>query len=137
MSSLPSPSRLAGLLAACLLALGSLLGTAPALAEPPPGVVNINQASAEQLMLLPRVGAERARRIIEHRQKTPFKTPLELGRVKGIGLKTLRLLKPYIRIDGPTTLAGEVTPEDAESAATRDGDAPQPAGQNRTALPGR
>lgn len=113
-----SMSRLAALLAACvLLCVG--LGSAHAEA-PVSGVVNINQASSEQLMLLPRVGEEKAKRIIEYRQKTPFKTALELGRVKGFGLKTLRLLKPFIRIDGPTTLAAEITPKDAESAASRE-----------------
>src|SRR5262245_18895118 len=96
-------SRVAAVLAAFILA-AFMLKAGAALAEPPPGVVNINQASTDQLMLLPRVGEEKARRIIDFRQKSPFKTPLELGRVKGFGLKTLRLLKPFIRIDGPTTL---------------------------------
>lgn len=113
-----SLSRIAALVAACLLLC---VGVGSAHAEgPSSGVVNINQASTEQLMLLPRVGEEKARRIIEYRQKQPFKTALELGRVKGFGLKTLRLLKPFIRIDGPTTLSAEVTPQDAESAASRD-----------------
>jgi len=110
-------SRVAALVAACLLVCVALPA---AHAEPPSGVININQASAEQLMLLPRVGEEKAKRIIEYRQKSPFKTALELGRVKGIGLKTLRLLKPFIRVDGPTTLAAEIKPEDAETAAERE-----------------
>ncbi len=103
-----------------LFALFAFMAT-PSRAETgsPPGVVNINQASAEQLMLLPRVGEEKARRIIEHRQKSPFKTVNELGRVKGFGLKTLRMLKPFIRVDGPTTLAAELRPEDAELEASR------------------
>lgn len=125
MSIAPSfVSRLAGLAAACLLSLfvvGGLVPALPAHAEPPPGVVNINQASAEQLMLLPRIGESKAKRIIEYRQKTPFKTVLELGRVKGFGMKSLRLLKPFIRIDGPTTLAAEITPEEAEAAAGKTG----------------
>ncbi len=113
-----SMSRIAALLAACLLLF---VGLGSAHAESPvSGVVNINQASSEQLMLLPRVGEEKAKRIIEYRQKSPFKTALELGRVKGFGLKTLRLLKPFIRIDGPTTLSAEVTPQDAENAASRE-----------------
>jgi len=118
-------SRFAGVLAAFILAL-FVLQTGAALAEPPQGVVNINQASADQLMLLPRVGEAKAQRIIEFRQKTPFKTALELGRVKGFGLKSLRLLKPFIRIDGPTTLAVEVTAEAAEQAAGRDSSATAP-----------
>ena len=116
-------SRVAALLAACVLMVVGV----PAHAAPPDGVVNINQASAEQLMLLPRVGEEKARRIIEYRTKSPFKTALELGRVKGIGLKSLRLLKPFIRIEGPTTLAAEVSPEDAEQAAGKDTTSKAPA----------
>lgn len=130
-----SLSRLAAFVAACLLAIGAIVPALPAHAEPPPGVVNINQASVEQLMLLPRVGESKARRIIEYRQKTPFKTVLELGRVKGFGMKSLRLLKPFIRIDGPTTLAAEISPEDAEAAAGKTGpgaDAPE-----RNTPPGR
>ncbi len=115
-----SASRIAALLVACLVAITGL-GAAHATEGPPPGVVNINTADAEQLMLLPRVGESKAKRIIDYRQKTPFKTVLELGRVKGFGLKTLRLLKPFIRIDGPTTLASEISPELAETAASREG----------------
>lgn len=118
-------SRVATLLAACVLMVVGL--PAHAGSPPPDGVVNINQASAEQLMLLPRVGEEKARRIIEYRTKTPFKTVLELGRVKGIGLKSLRLLKPFIRTEGPTTLAAEVSPEDAEQAAGKDTTSKAPA----------
>ena len=99
-------------------------GLTAAHAEAPPGVVNINQASVEQLMLLPRVGEAKAKRIVEYRTKQPFKTVLELGRVKGFGMKSLRLLKPFIRIDGPTTLAAEISAEDAENTANREGSPP-------------
>ncbi len=72
------------------------------------GVVNINTATIEQLRLLPRVGEEKAQRIIAHREKTPFKTVNEFARVHGIGLKTLRALKPWLTIQGPTTLKSKV-----------------------------
>lgn len=101
--------------------------SARAEAPAPQGVVNINTASAEELMLLPRVGEGKAKRIVETRAKAPFKTVNDLARVKGIGLKTLRLLKPYIRIDGPTTLTSEVRPDDAEGAAGAPMAAPTPA----------
>jgi competence protein ComEA len=68
------------------------------------GVVNINTASAEQLRLLPRIGEEKAARILAHRAKTPFKTVHELARVRGVGLRTLRALKPWLTVAGPTTL---------------------------------
>ncbi|MCC6624215.1 MAG: helix-hairpin-helix domain-containing protein [Deltaproteobacteria bacterium] len=93
-----------------LLPLAILTGrSAHAEAPPPPqGVVNINSARAEELMLLPRIGEGKAQRIIEFRAKTPFKTVNELARVKGIGLRTLRLLKPWLTTEGPTTLTSEV-----------------------------
>lgn len=50
------------------------------------GVVNINTASAEQLALLPGVGAKAAQRIIEYReQHGRFAKPTDLMQVKGIG----------------------------------------------------
>ena len=48
--------KLAAFAAALLLMTGLQLGGAVVRAEPPAGVVNINQASPEQLMLLPRIG---------------------------------------------------------------------------------
>ncbi|MFO0744714.1 MAG: ComEA family DNA-binding protein [Myxococcota bacterium] len=124
-----------------MLAVLSIVALVPAFASsaraetpPPQGVVNINTASPDELMLLPRIGEGKAHRIVEFRQKTPFKTVNELARVKGIGLKTLRLLKPYIRVDGPTTLASEVR------AVAGDNDealsAPEPKSSPKGATPG-
>lgn len=73
------------------------------------GVVNINTASVEQLRLLPRIGEEKAKRIIAHREKTPFRTVHELARVRGIGLRSLRALKPWLAVSGPTTLTRKAT----------------------------
>lgn len=62
-------------------------------------VVNVNEASVEELMQLPQVGAVMARRILEYRQTHgPFKTIDELMQVKGIGQKKLAAMKPFIRI---------------------------------------
>jgi len=71
----------------------------------PPGVININTASAEQLRLLPGIGPSRAARIVSFRSLKPFRRVLELARVKGIGRKTIRRLKAYLRVEGPTTLS--------------------------------
>jgi competence protein ComEA len=72
------------------------------------GVVNLNSATVDELQRLPRIGEEKALRIIAHRDKTPFKHVHELARVRGIGLKTLRKLKPYLTTSGPTTLQEKV-----------------------------
>ncbi len=68
------------------------------------GVVNVNEATAEQLELLPGVGPSRARTIIEHRKAHPFKRIEDLTRIKGIGKKTFARLKPLVSLSGPTTL---------------------------------
>ncbi len=74
----------------------------------PEGVVNLNDASEEQLMLLPGIGPAKARAILEHRQAHPFRRTDELVRVKGIGRKTFGHLRPFLTIVGPTTLSKDV-----------------------------
>ncbi|HNN96044.1 MAG TPA: helix-hairpin-helix domain-containing protein [Pseudomonadota bacterium] len=68
------------------------------------GVVNINDASSEQLQLLPGVGPSRAEAIVTFRKSHPFKRVDELTRIKGIGRKSLLRLRPLLTISGPTTL---------------------------------
>ncbi len=88
----------------CLVSL-TLLLTPRALAEADlTGQININEAPAKQLALLPGIGATKAKRIVTYRSKRRFKKTVELARVRGIGLKTVRKLKPFLRIQGPSTL---------------------------------
>ncbi len=68
------------------------------------GVVNLNTASEAQLRLLPGIGPAKAKRILEQRAKRPFATSDQLMRVKGIGRKTWRRLKPNLAVAGQTTL---------------------------------
>jgi competence protein ComEA len=70
----------------------------------PSGVVNINNATAEQLERLPGVGPSRAEAIVELRRTHPFKKVDELSKVKGIGRKTLAKMRGYLTVLGPTTL---------------------------------
>jgi competence protein ComEA len=87
------------------------------------GVVNLNTATAQQLDLLPGVGEKAAKRIIEHRSKTPFAKPDDLMRVKGFGKKKLEKLRPYVSVSGPTTLkekkGGAKGADEGESAQGR------------------
>ncbi len=84
------------------------LGNAEAASRKPAkqvsGVINLNQATAAQLDLLPGVGAKAAARIIEFRKKTPFTRPEEIVQVKGFGKKKYDRLKPHLAVAGPTTL---------------------------------
>jgi competence protein ComEA len=84
------------------------------------GVVNLNQATAAELDVLPGVGEKAALRIIAWREKRPFRRVEELVRVKGFGRKTFLKLKPLLAVVGPTTLK-------AERVAGRGEPAPPPA----------
>lgn len=68
------------------------------------GKININTASSSQWQLLPGVGPAIAGRILAYREKRPFRDPLHLLRVKGIGRKTFAKMRPYLSVKGETTL---------------------------------
>ncbi len=72
------------------------------------GVVNLNDASEDELARLPGIGPGKARAIAEHRHAHPFRRIDELTKVKGIGRKTFGRLRPYITTVGPTTLEHDV-----------------------------
>jgi competence protein ComEA len=83
-----------------------LPGFAAAAAE---GKVNVNQAGAEELALLPRIGPSTAGRIVEFREENgPFRALEDLMLVRGIGEKTFELLEPYVALEGETTLTEKV-----------------------------
>ncbi len=65
-------------------------------AQPP---VNLNTATAAQLLKLPGIGPRTAERIIEYRQKNGgFKKVEELMNIRGIGEKSFLKLKPQITV---------------------------------------
>ena len=97
--------KVVGLVAVLALALGA--GQALAASKKTKvelsGVVNLNTATAAQLDLLPGIGEKAAKRIIEHRAKTPFVKVEDLRKVKGFGAKKLEKLR---RADASATTIG-------------------------------
>ena len=97
-------------IASMIIATLILVQTATAVAadgasDPAAGMmVNINQATQAELEALPNIGPSKAQAIVEHRAKRPFKKVEDLMRVKGIGRKTFNKLRPYLSVDGPTTI---------------------------------
>jgi len=79
-------------------------------AEPTAGklVVNINSATAQELMYLPGIGAAKADAIIKYRTSHPFKKVEDLTQVKGIGRKIFKKLEPHLTISGETTAKGRI-----------------------------
>lgn len=86
--------------------------------EAPKGCVNINTASAEELMTLPKVGKVMAKHIIDMRSAKPFKKIEELNDVPRIGEKTLEQMRPYIcPMDGSAApVAAPIAPAAAVKA---------------------
>ena len=63
------------------------------------GKININTATVDQLELLPGIGTKTAQAIIEYRkQQGLFKTVSDLTKVRGIGEKTLEVLRKHILV---------------------------------------
>jgi competence ComEA-like helix-hairpin-helix protein len=61
--------------------------------------INVNEATAADLQKLPGVGPAMASHIIETRARQPFQTIDDLRHVKGIGVKTLENLRPYVTVE--------------------------------------
>ena len=69
------------------------------------GKLNINTATKQQLMLLPGIGSQKAESIIEYRKVHGNFTAVEdLLKVKGIGKGCLEKIRPYVILEGETTL---------------------------------
>ena len=115
----PRTSRRVVLAQALVLALLFGIASVPVVAAAQTsGVVNSNTATSEQLQQLPRVGPTVAQRIVEHRESNGRFTMVEdLLLVQGIGDRTFDLLKPYVVLEGKTTLSEKIPARAASQGA--------------------
>ena len=106
---------LARSLRATALLLGLALAAAPTLgqeagAEGPglSGVVNVNTAAPEELARLPGIGEVKASAIVDARRaRGGFESVDELLEVDGIGEVSLERLRPFVAVEGESTLRAE------------------------------
>ncbi len=88
-----------------LLAAALLLSAAPVLAAKKPLApgdrIDLNRASATELMRLPGIGEKRAQAIVAARTRQPFRKPEDVLVVKGIGPAWLAKVRQSIQV-GPT-----------------------------------
>ena len=95
-----------GLLAASALAQRAPLNSDPGNA---PGVVNVNEATRENLLLLYRTSRKMADQIVEERSKAPFTDSKDLAaRVKGCSPTWFSVNSPHLAFAGETTLKHRV-----------------------------
>jgi competence ComEA-like helix-hairpin-helix protein len=98
------------LISSVLCALVAMTGGRARAGKAVDGVVNLNTAPANVLALLPGVGTSKAAAIVGYRSRRPFRTVDELVRIKGIGRKMVRRLRPHLAVAGPTTAAASTAP---------------------------
>lgn len=68
------------------------------------GVVNVNTATKEELMMLPGVGEKTATAIVDYRKANgQFKSIDEMRKIKGISKKKLDKLRPNLALAGQNT----------------------------------
>lgn len=72
---------------------------APTISSASEGLINVNQATADELTELPGIGPSKAKAIIQYREKYgPFQKMDELLEVKGIGSKILDKMRSKITL---------------------------------------
>ena len=76
-------------------------------AQEPQRPIDVNTAAQEELELIPGIGPAMAQRIIAWReQNCPFERVEDLLNVRGIGVKTLEKLRPYVVVQPKSATRG-------------------------------
>jgi len=88
------------LIITCFIVLAFLAGSLSVGSASESPKININTATAKELIQLKKVGKKYAQNIIDHREKNgEFKAPEDIMKVKGIGSKIFELNKELITIE--------------------------------------
>jgi competence protein ComEA len=102
-----------------LLAAAVLLSATPVLAAKKPLApgdrIDLNRASATELMRLPGIGEKRAQAIVAARTRQPFRTPEDVLAVKGVGPAWLARVRANVVVGGQAT-SPATTPAAAPAA---------------------
>jgi competence protein ComEA len=102
---------LASVIAAALLAATPALAAKKALA--PGERIDLNRASASELMRLPGVGEKRAQAIVAQRARQPFRRPEDVIAVKGLGPAWFAKVKGNVTVGAPSPGGGGATTKTA------------------------
>jgi competence protein ComEA len=98
-----------GLIVSLIALIALARGTGASTPPPPParytappvatGPLDLNRATADELVTLPRIGPALAARIVLDREAHgPFATVDALDRVPGIGPRTVEVLRPHVLV---------------------------------------
>jgi competence protein ComEA len=84
------------------------------------GVINVNTATKEELMMLPGIGEKTASAIAAYRQANgPFKTIDDMTKIKGISKKKLDKLRPSLVLTGQNTYIPAQTQKEAKKQTSK------------------
>ena len=84
------------------------------------GVINVNTATKEELMMLPGIGEKTASTIVAYRQANgPFKKIDDMREIKGISKKKLGKLRPSLVLTGPNTYIPTQAQKEAKKTASK------------------
>jgi competence ComEA-like helix-hairpin-helix protein len=84
------------------------------------GVINVNTATKEELMMLPGIGEKTALAIVTYRQVNgPFKTIDDMTKIKGMSKKKLDKLRPSLVLTGRNTYIPAQAQKEVKKTASK------------------
>jgi comEA protein len=82
-----------------LLTLSAAFNARAQRKPPPPALIDLNVATAQELQELPGVGPQMAKAIVDFRERSgPFRRVEDLLAIKGITKQRLEKIRPYVKL---------------------------------------